>query len=184
LEEGVGYKMILLINICKEVLHFSEFVKPVEDILAGEEVLVKHYDEVDENILKMADKVIICGTSLQDNDFNKDLEKFSWLRDFDKPVLGICGGFQLIGLVFGGKLKRKTEIGFYSEVFSKNFLGLENRQEVYHLHNYYVEFSKEFEVFCGDKIPQAVKHGQKELYGVLFHPEVRQKELIAKFSKT
>ena len=32
-----------------------------------------------------------------------------------------------------------------------------------------------------EQIPEAVKHKKKELYGVLFHPEVRQKEMIKKF---
>jgi anthranilate/para-aminobenzoate synthase component II len=33
------------------------------------------------------------------------------------------------------------------------------------------------------EIVQAVKHQTKEIYGVLFHPEVRQKEMIANFVK-
>lgn len=176
--------MILIINLCKEKLHYFEFVKPVEDILRwkGINFKTKHYNDIDSKMIEEADKIIICGTSLKDNDFTKNAGNFSWVKEAGRPVLGICAGMQLIGLTFGGMLKKKTEIGFYKEKFGKNFLGLKGEQEVYHLHNYYCSFGEDFEVFCaGNRISQAVKHKTKPIYGVLFHPEVRQKEMIVSF---
>lgn len=176
--------MILLINICKEELHSFEFVEPVKNIIKNMELdfFEKKYSEIKERDLEKADKVIICGTSLKDNEFIDNIAKFLWIKDFDKPIIGICGGMQIIGLIFGGKIKRETEIGYYKEKFN-NFLGLNGEKEVYHLHNNYIDFSKikEFKVFSGKKISQAVKHKHQEIYGVLFHPEVRQKELIINF---
>lgn len=177
-------KNILLIDICKEKLGFYEFVKPVGDVLIKNNVkgFVRSYDCLKKSDLERASSVIICGTTLFDSVFIGAAKKFEWLKDFDKPVLGICGGMQIIGLIFGGKLKKKTEIGYYDENFSKNFLGLEGKQEVYHLHNNYVDFSGlDFDVFSGKKVTQAVKHKKKEIYGVLFHPEVRNKNLIQEF---
>ncbi|MEK6872999.1 MAG: hypothetical protein AAB958_00150 [Patescibacteria group bacterium] len=178
--------MILIINICKEKLHYYEFIKPIKDILDKNNVdfLIKHYKNIKKEDLQKSDKIIICGTSLMDNEFIKYTNKFNWIKNFNKPVLGICGGMEIIGLAFCGKLKRKTEIGFYEEKFNKQFLGLKNIQKVYHLHNYYINFNNinEFGIFCSSgKISQAVKHNQKQIYGVLFHPEVRQKELITNF---
>jgi anthranilate/para-aminobenzoate synthase component II len=178
--------MILLINICKEKLHYLEFVKPIEDILNINKIKysVKTYKEVSKKDLQTAEKIIICGTSLKDNDFVNNINYFNWLGDFEKPVLGICGGMQIIGLIFGGKLEKKTEIGFYFEYFDHNCLGLIGRQEVYHLHNYFINFTKLplFERYTSNKdISQAVKHREKNIYGVLFHPEVRQKALIKNF---
>jgi GMP synthase (glutamine-hydrolysing) len=177
--------MILVINICKEKLHYYEFVKPICDILEKNEIkyFVKYYKEVDKKDLDKCNKIVICGTSLFDNEFIKNIKKFSWIKDIEKPVLGICGGMQIIGLVFGGKIRKMSEIGFYSEYFDKNFLGLLGKCEVYHLHNNYVDFSKikYFEVFCGKEFSQAIKHNEKNIYGVLFHPEVRQKGLIEEF---
>lgn len=180
-------KQTLLINISKEKLHYFEFVKPLEDILKNNGIgfFVKNFKEVNSNDLKKAEKVIICGTSLLDNEFSKpiNLKYFNWLKNFDKPVLGICGGMQIIGLMFGSKIKKKTQIGFYYENFSKNFLGLIGKQEVYHLHNHYSNFDKSiFEVYSESQgIQQAVKHKFRQVYGVLFHPEVRQKDLITNF---
>ena len=177
--------MILVINTCKEKLHFHEFVKPVGNVLInhGIQGFIRHYTCLRKKDIEKADNIIICGTSLKDNEFVENVEKFKWILDYEKPILGICGGMQIIGLLYGGTLKNKTEIGFYTEDFRKDFLGHMGKHEVYHLHNNYVDFStiKEFEVYAGKKVSQAVKHTEKEVYGVLFHPEVRNKELIQNF---
>ena len=177
--------MILIINICKEKLHELEFVKPIEDILQDGSIkyFVKHYKKVNDEDINKSDKIIICGTSLKDNDFLEDVNKFGWIKKFEKPIFGICGGMQIISSVFGGKLKKKQEIGFFIENFKKEFLGFEGEQKVYHLHNKYVTLPKDFEKFTNSDIPQAVKHKTKPIYGVLFHPEVRNKEMVENFSK-
>ena len=213
--------MNLIINVCKERLHYYEFVKPVESILkqSGIKFITKHYSEVES--VEEYNKIIICGTSLKDNKFRKDsdidlllivnkkievdkskeyvdaqvglkincfqityneflkeIEKFSWLKETNKKVLGICAGFQIMGLVYNGKLKKKTEIGFFNEEI--NILNVKGKVQVYHLHNNYVEF-EDFEILSKGDIVQAVK--KKNLYGVLFHPEVRNKEIIKNFLK-
>lgn len=175
--------MILLISVCNEKLHELEFVKPVEDILknSGIKYFVKHYKDISDKDINKAIKIIISGTSLKDSQFIKDIKKFSWLKNFNKPVLGICSGMQIIGLIFGSELKNKREIGFYKENFIKEFIGLKDEREVYHLHSNYITLPKKFEKFTDSKIPQAIKHISKPIYGVLFHPEVRNKVLIEIF---
>lgn len=173
--------MILLISTCKDKLHELEFVKPIEKILQKNFKTV-HYSKLTKLDLEKAEKIIICGTSLQDNEFSNHLKDFSWIKTIDKPILGICAGIQIISLIFGAKLKSKTEIGYYKEKFTKPFLSLDGEQEVYHLHNNYTTLPKSFEKFTDSKIPQAIKHKQKEIYGGLFHPEVRNKKLIEEFS--
>ncbi len=176
---------ILLINVCKEELHAFEFVEPIKEIVKELELdfFEKKYSELTEKDLNKATRVIICGTSLKDNDFLNYLNNFSWIKSFIKPILGICAGMQLISLIFGAEIKRKTEIGFFNETFKKEFLGISGLQEVYHLHNNYCTLPKNFLEFSDSKIPQAIKHNTKKIYGALFHPEVRQKELILSFLK-
>ena len=109
--------MILIINICHEKLHYYEFVKPIEDILrkGGVGFFTKYYKDITDSDLEKSLKVIICGTSLKDGEFVKDVSEFSWVSSFDKPLLGICGGMQVIGLLNGRDLKKGEEIGFYTE---------------------------------------------------------------------
>lgn len=188
MENGDRSKMILLINICKEKLHYFEFVKPVETILSKNKIeyLTKHYKEINISDLKNSDKIIICGTSLKDNDFLIS-NKFEWISLYSKPLLGICGGMEIIGKVFEGKIKEKKEIGFNEINFEIPFLGSYGKKFVYHLHNFYLDPStiKDFEIFSKSyfNIPQAIKHKSKKIYGVLFHPEVRNENLIIEFCK-
>lgn len=183
--------MILLINICKEKLHYLEFVKPIEDILRRnkQSCFVKNFKQITPPDLEKADKVIICGTSLMDNDFSEreNLRFWNWIFDFNKPILGICGGMQILGLAFKGRIIKEPEMGFFKENFEKDFLGIKGQQEVYHLHNYFIDFFRleEFEPYSISEknIIQAVKHKEKPFYGVLFHPEVRQKAIIDNFAK-
>lgn len=177
--------MILLISTCAEKMHELEFVRPIEQILQESNIkfFTKHYSTITDADLKKAEKIIICGTSLKDNEFIKHINSSRWISSINKPLLGICAGMQIISIIFGSKMKKKTEIGFYKEHFKKEFLSLAGAQEVYHLHNNYTLLPKDFISFTEGKIPQTIKHKEKEIYGVLFHPEVRNRKLIEKFIK-
>lgn len=184
--------MILVINTCSEELHYFEFVKPVEEVLRSIKVecKVRHYNELQKKDLIAAEKIIICGTSLKDFQYLKDLKKFSFLKspDFEKPILGICAGMQLICLAFGSALEKSREIGLTDAFFGEPFFSIERKAQVYSLHNSAVKQSKalekNFKVFArSEHCVQAVKHLQKPFYGVLFHPEVRNRQLIEEFAK-
>jgi GMP synthase-like glutamine amidotransferase len=107
--------------------------------------------------------------------------RFKWLKDCSKPVLGICAGMQTIGLVFGGHVEKCREIGM-TEVTSKANLLFSSKFKAYSLHNYALVPSSEFEVLAESaKCVQAIKHKQKDIYGVLFHPEARNEETVQRF---
>lgn len=174
--------MILLVNLCKEPLHALEFVEPVESIVRScEEVVMKHYKIVERADIVAADKIIICGTSLDDFDYLQDEESFSWIKETTTPLLGICAGAQIIGRVFGGELITALEVGLEKITFNESLLGESGETEVYELHKKYVTCPPEFEVVAENGIPQAMKHMNKPIYLLLFHPEVRNKEMILRF---
>ncbi len=180
---------ILIINTCKEKLHYFEFVKPIEDIIKNinEKYITLHYFELTKKDLEKTDKIIICGTSLKDMEYLKYIDKFNFLKSINKKVLGICSGMQIICLIFECKLVKGVEIGKTLVNFPENFLGLQEEKEVYSLHTLTIKedkiLRKNFNIFSKSKYIQAIKHKQKEIYGVLFHPEVRQKALILEFIK-
>jgi len=125
------------------------------------------------------DKIIICGTAVADNDYLQN--NFEWLKDFNKPVLGICSGIQIIAKTFGGVIIPKKEIGM---VEIKGELFGQKKFKAYALHTNGISKLSKFKILARSKKSiQAIKHKSKEIYGVMFHPEVRNEWIINEFIK-
>jgi GMP synthase-like glutamine amidotransferase len=177
--------MILIIdmNWKKDSLGFSEFVIPILAIAEKLDVCtVKHYLDVTEEDLKLCDKITLSGTALKDVATLDQPEKFHWLKETEKPVLGICAGMETIGVVYHARLEKCVEIGMTSiKTLSENPLVAGNFR-AYSLHSYCVGSSDDFEVWAeSGKCSQIIKHTKKRIYGILFHPEVRNQEIIKRF---
>lgn len=177
--------MILVVdlNFKKDSLGFFEFVSPITAIVEeSDECVVRHYLEVAQEDLSKCSKIILSGTALKDNVTLNQPDKFEWIKKCGKPILGICAGMQTIGVVFGARLAKCLEIGMLqvttlmaNPLFSSSF-------KAYALHNYSIQPSTEFDALADSaKCVQAIKHKQKDIYGVLFHPEVRNKEILRRF---
>ena len=127
-------------------------------------------------------QIILSGTALKDTATLSQPEKFDWLKETEKPVLGICAGMETIGVVFGCALIRCLEIGMTPISVVKENPFFSGDFKAYSLHSYCVEPSEDFEVLAKSaKCIQVIKHKNKPIYGVLFHPEVRNPELIKRF---
>ena len=158
--------MILIIQICNYSLHYLEFVKPIEDIFHNNNIKFEsiHYKNLSTDFISKSKKIIIAGTSLKDNEFLKDFNQFEWINKIKKPILAICGGMHILGLLFNGKLIKQQEIGLKEVKFYKNFLGFFGLKEVYELHNFFVKSNK-FDIIATSKdCPQAFKHKNKPDY--------------------
>jgi GMP synthase (glutamine-hydrolysing) len=175
--------VILIIDVCLHRLSSEQFVRPITDIVSeGGRFKVVHYTKLTEKELDDCDKLIICGTALHDDDYLEHLDSFEFLESFDKPVLGICAGMQVIGLVHGSKVMKATEIGMVGIKVKKPFLGIDTDIEAYSLHNNSISLPAGFETLAeSDSCIHAIKHKTKRMYGVLFHPEARNKGIIQQF---
>jgi len=164
---------LLIINTCSNKLSEVEFVLPFE----GKNSRTNHYSKLED--LDWTDKILITGTALEDNEYLNDLDKFDWLKNVNKPVLGICSGAQIVASVFGGKIIKNQEIGMVE--VNGNLFG-KNKFQAYSLHQNGISNLEEFEVLAKSKNSiQAIKHKSKDIYGVIFHPEVRNRWVIEKF---
>ncbi len=129
-------------------------------------------------------KVVLSGTALKDHATLKQLGKFNWVKTFDKPLLGICAGMQTISLVFGEPLTACLQIGMAEISTLKENPLFQGDFKAYTLHNFSVKPCQTFETLAeSTKCIQAIKHKQKNIYGVLFHPEVRNQDIIQRFIK-
>lgn len=188
------HSQTIILSLCSERLHYFEFVQPIEDILgkSGHQFKTIHYKKLTQNDLDKSDRVIICGTSLKDFGYAKadDKKYFGWLKFYKNPVLGICAGMQILVDFHHGELKSEKipSIGLEKIEFVREFLGIKKKAKIqaYQLHQSSIEKAgNQFEI-CAltDKNEiQAIKHKELPFYGVLFHPEVRNKNLIENFLK-
>ena len=177
--------MILVVdmNSKENSFGFYEFVLPIVSIAEElEKCVVKHYLEMNEKSLDSYDKIILSGSALKNTATLNQTAQFTWINNCSKPILGICAGMQTVGLVFGGRLEKCREIGMTEIATLKENLLFSSRLKVYSLHNYAILPSDEFDVLAeSSKCVQAIKHKRKAIYGVLFHPEVRNKEVVQRF---
>lgn len=177
--------MILVVDMNSRENPFGlyEFVQPVVAIAEElEKCRVRHYLDVNGKSLSSYDKIILSGSALKNTVTLNETERFMWLEDCGKPVLGICAGMQTIGLVFGGRIEKCREIGMTEVATSKDNILFSSAFKVYALHNYALVPSTEFEVLAESaSCVHAVKHKHKDVYGVLFHPEVRNRDVLKRF---
>lgn len=124
--------------------------------------------------------IIISGAPilLTEVDPSPYLGKFSWLSNFEKPVLGICFGHQIIGLHFGAFVSRQKEDRDWQEIaqleesllFDK--LPEEFQQMEDHCESISIPPNFKHLATSDACVNEAMQHREKLIFGVQFHPEV------------
>ncbi|MFH1450722.1 MAG: hypothetical protein ABIF92_01940 [archaeon] len=177
--------LILDLNYRKDSLYYSEYVEPVVKIAeqAGE-CKVAYYKEVTSEQLENAEKVILCGVSVKDNEFAQNLDYFKWLENYEKPVFGICAGMQVIATFNGCERVKAPEAGLVKIRLKKENPLFSNDFEGYAIHNYAVIPNGHLDVLGeSDACAHILKLKGKQHYGALFHPEVRNPSILLNFLK-
>ncbi|MFA5049863.1 MAG: gamma-glutamyl-gamma-aminobutyrate hydrolase family protein [Candidatus Micrarchaeia archaeon] len=124
--------------------------------------------------------IIISGapTLLTKSDLGKYLELFQFVKKVKIPILGICLGHQLIGLLYGAKVYLGNNINKMEtiEIIEKDqiFEGILDKSLFREEHSEYIDLPLDFILLAKSKScnNEAMKHKEKDIYGVQFHPEV------------
>lgn len=200
--------LIVNCNRNEDVLTLREFVWPIQRSLPVPSRVIS-LRSLTQATAQKADVIIFSGTTLKDNDFISHARKLSWLRGLHVPMLGICAGQQLLGIIFGGKIVKMKHpaIGVYrirslakqkksltpdekastfldSLIFSL-FSG-EKFASVYGLHGNQIHLPSRNGAFAtlasSPSSPhEVVVHHSRPILGVAFHPEVLNKPLFRAF---
>ena len=177
--------MILVVdmNWKRNSLANSEFVAPIVSAIEPLEMcVVKHFSDLDASELENYSHIVLSGVTLKDFEAQSHLSCFGWIKSTIKPVLGICAGMQIISLIYGTPLRHCLGIGMAEIKTTQSNPLFSGCFQAYTLHSLTVSLSETFEVLAeSEKCIQAIKIWQKPIYGVLFHPEVRNQEILKKF---
>lgn len=167
--------MILIIDCGSSKTPFIEScVDEFEDV-----EIVDMYD-FDYSYTKHCEGIIISGAPilLTEKDPAPYLALFSWLKETDKPVLGICFGHQILGLTFGALASRIREDRDWQtiEVIADCplFDKLPSEIELMEDHCEAISIPANFiHTAVSDAcVNEAMMHQSKQLFGIQFHPEV------------
>lgn len=149
---------------------------------SGEEVLVVRNDEI--TIEQIQDlnpkKIVISPGPCTPNEAGISIDL---IKSSTVPLLGVCLGHQAIGAAFGGNIIKAPEIfhGKLSKVKHNQeniFKGIDSPYSVVRYHSLIIEkdtLPEELEITGvleeNPEIIMSIKHKQRPIYGVQFHPE-------------
>ncbi len=171
---------VTIIAMPVQRLHMDEFVRPLVDIVArlGLAPRVIHYAE---GLRDVEPPIVLSGTGIMDYAYLERLEAFEPLRDLE-PILGICAGAQVLALLRGGALTDGELIGTFDvEVRRTNPLLPGGRARAYFLVTKLVVPRGDVEplAYVGENV--AAFMAGDGTYGVMFHPEVYNEDIIVRF---
>ena len=183
--------MILIINNFNENVHLGDLDgKRTGELcqkISGQEFMVKRYFEVSGEFLEEHPEikgVVLGGCNCSWDHLYFDIfdGEFDLIRKSRVPVLGICGGHQLMAMAYGGSARR-ADFGKEERHFTRMKIvkespiteGIPDEVYAFQYHNCMVpELPEGFELLVtGEKtVIQAMGKTGEHKYGVQFHPEL------------
>jgi len=139
--------------------------------------------------------IIISGAPilLTETDPKPYLKALGFLKTYKKPVLGICFGHQLLGILHGAQVSLCKEDRNWQEIIieqsSTLFNYIRKPYKMMEDHTEEINLPSGFKLLATSKIckNEAMQHKIKPLFGVQFHPEVSERgglQLLKNFCKT
>ncbi|MBU0665756.1 MAG: gamma-glutamyl-gamma-aminobutyrate hydrolase family protein [Nanoarchaeota archaeon] len=174
----------------------TSWLQEIKDNLSDSDYKSKviKLDEIENSDFKSFSGIVISGapTLLTQVNQQEYLDKFSFLKSIKIPVLGICLGHQILGLLHGSQIKAEKMIDKMEqiEILQENdlFNGIQNLSEFREEHSEFISLPEDFIHLAKSEScdNESMKHKNKNLFGVQFHPEVsgdNGKQLFNNFLK-
>jgi GMP synthase (glutamine-hydrolysing) len=139
-----------------------------------------HFFDLTQEMANEASGLIFSGAPLLITEI--EMEKFiihvNWIKEFEKPILGICFGHQLLGLVHGAFGSRMKEDRDWQEIESYIDSPLLDKFppvfEMMEDHCESISVPPGFKLVASSDacVNEMMQHKLKPFFGVQFHPEV------------
>lgn len=137
-------------------------------------------DDIEDMGFELFSGIIISGapTLLTKSNLQKYVDIFAFVKDSDMPILGICLGHQIIGLLYGTKIHIGEMIDKQEHIHFLNtsdlFQNIEDLSLFREEHSEFIDVPGDFDLLATSYscVNESMKHKNKQIYGVQFHPEV------------
>ncbi|MHA1475659.1 MAG: glutamine amidotransferase-related protein [Promethearchaeota archaeon] len=186
-------KLGIINNFDKEIdkfeRRFNNSFKNCEEKLIWEYI---HYSQLEKpesiNKLKKMDGLLLTGSYHMLSE-KETIEKYQTemkiIREYEKPILGICYGLQLIACAYGFEITGISNPDINIENEKSLILNInpefelfpKNQINVYESHleeiKFVPKFTDIFKIYASSpscKI-QIIKHKSRQIFGIQFHPE-------------
>jgi len=180
-------KILIVNNAEKRMLKFAWDIANIIDSTSCISQIIQ-YNQLGELNFSDFTGVIMSGSPRGDDIVTHHLPYFQWIKDYNKPVLGIFAGHHIVGVLYGSELLRSKEPesgDFYVEVTKDDpiFTGMPKSIKVKQMHYDLITLPEDFEVLATASIcrNQLMKHKEKPIYTCQFHPEYYNHDLIKNF---
>lgn len=142
----------------------------------GAKVTVVEDEDLESANLPAFDAVILSPGPKKPSDYPRTLDI---IRQYEKPILGVCLGHQAICEVFGAKIVHAPKVmhGKSSEIFHAGTSLFKDLPQGFKAARYHslvaasVPPDLELLAWTSDEIIMAVKHKLRPIFGIQFHPE-------------
>ena len=124
--------------------------------------------------------IIFSGAPLLITEINMEsyLTKFQWIKELSIPILGICFGHQFIGMLYGAQPSKMKEDRDWQEIEpledDQLFDKLPSPFNMLEDHCESISIPPGFTLLATSDacVNEAMRHKEKDIFGVQFHPEV------------
>jgi GMP synthase (glutamine-hydrolysing) len=164
----------------------SSKVPEIEKMLAelSAETRKIKLDSLPDEDLDAYNGIVISGAPVLLTKEKKEpfLEKIKALKKYENPVLGICFGHQLIGLLHGAEISLCREDRDWQDIQklkeSALLIGFGNNFRMKEDHIECISLPENFELIASSSTceNEAMQHKLLPVYGVQFHPETSMEE--------
>lgn len=158
----------------------TKHLNELQDLLIAHSIISVKYHDIGKFDFTNIDAIFLSGGNNFSVDGNERRlqSEIDLIKNIDRPIFGICFGFELIARIFGANLLelRKKEKGVIDIKIEKSdpiFEGISN-YKVYEAHRWVVkDLPDDLVVLARSKDGiEAFKHKSRQVYAVQFHPEV------------